>query len=69
MKSRKMRLNFSLSRISIQLFPLSASDTLSYVAPEAKVLVVDDNEINRKVVKGLLKKSQIKVSEADSGKS
>ena len=43
--------------------------TLNYVAPNAKVLVVDDNEINRKVVKSLLKKSQIKVSEADSGKS
>ena len=41
--------------------------TLSYVAPNAKLLVVDDNEVNRKVVRSLLKKSQIKVSEADSG--
>ena len=41
--------------------------TLSYVAPNAKILVVDDNEINRKVVRSLLKKSQIKVSEADNG--
>ena len=41
--------------------------SLSYVAPDAKLLVVDDNDINRKVVRSLLKKSQIKVSEADSG--
>lgn len=41
--------------------------TFNYVAPDAKILVVDDNEINRKVVKSLLKKSQIKVSEADNG--
>jgi signal transduction histidine kinase/CheY-like chemotaxis protein len=41
--------------------------TLSYVAPNAKILVVDDNDINRKVVRSLLKKTQIKVSEADSG--
>ena len=40
---------------------------MNYVAPNAKILVVDDNEINRKVVRSLLKKSQIKVSEADSG--
>ena len=41
--------------------------TLSYVAPNAKILVVDDNDMNRKVVRGLLKKNQIKVSEADNG--
>lgn len=41
--------------------------SLNYVAPNAKILVVDDNEINRKVVRSLLKKSQIKVFEADSG--
>lgn len=43
--------------------------TMSYVAPEAKVLVVDDNEMNRKVFRSFLKKSQIKISEADSGQS
>lgn len=41
--------------------------TLNYIAPDAKILIVDDNEINRKVVRSLLKKSQIKVSEVDSG--
>lgn len=38
-----------------------------YIAPEAKVLVVDDNEMNRKVFMNLLKQTQIKVLEAESG--
>ena len=38
-----------------------------FVAPEAKVLVVDDNLINLKVVSGLLKPYQIKVETALSG--
>ncbi|MBQ7066310.1 MAG: response regulator [Lachnospiraceae bacterium] len=39
----------------------------NYVAEDAKVLVVDDNEINRKVFRNLLKRNQIKVYEAESG--
>ena len=39
-----------------------SNSTLSYVAPNAKILVVDDNEMNRKVFRSLLKKSQMKVS-------
>lgn len=38
-----------------------------YIAPEAKVLVVDDNEMNRKVFSNLLKQTQIQVFEAESG--
>lgn len=41
--------------------------TLSYIAPEAKILIVDDNAINRKVVRSLLKRTQINISEAESG--
>ena len=41
---------------------------VSYRAPEAKILVVDDNEMNRKVFKNLIKQTDICVSEADSGK-
>ena len=41
---------------------------VTYSAPNARILVVDDNEINRKVVRGLLKQTQIKISEAGSGK-
>ncbi len=39
----------------------------SYIAPNSKVLVVDDNEMNRKVFKSLLKQTQIQVYEAASG--
>ncbi|MBQ7067330.1 MAG: response regulator [Lachnospiraceae bacterium] len=39
----------------------------SYIAPEAKVLVVDDNEMNRKVFKNLLKHTLINVYEAGGG--
>ncbi|MGN0403545.1 MAG: response regulator [Acetatifactor sp.] len=39
-----------------------------YIAPEAKILVVDDSQMNLKVFHNLLKESQIQVTEADSGK-
>ncbi len=39
----------------------------SFVAPEIRVLVVDDNEMNRRVFKGLLKQTQVQVMEAASG--
>lgn len=39
----------------------------SFTAPEAKILVVDDNDINRSVFINLLKKTQIQVTDADSG--
>ena len=38
-----------------------------YVAPQAKILVVDDNVMNREVFRALLKPTQIKVYEAASG--
>ncbi|MCM1468546.1 MAG: ATP-binding protein, partial [Alistipes sp.] len=41
--------------------------TASFLAPEAKVLVVDDNEINRRVFKGLLKQTLVQITEASSG--
>lgn len=39
-----------------------------FVAENASVLVVDDNAMNRKVFKSLLKKTRIQISEASSGK-
>ena len=39
-----------------------------FIAPEAKILVVDDNLMNLKVVEGLLRPYQIKVYTATSGK-
>lgn len=38
-----------------------------FEAPDAKILVVDDNDINRKVFIKLLKKTRVSISEAASG--
>ncbi len=40
----------------------------TFIAPEAKILVVDDNAVNLKVVKGLLEPYQMHVFTASSGK-
>ena len=45
----------------------SPTSTKKFVAPEAKVLVVDDNWMNLKVIEGLLERYQIKVSTATNG--
>lgn len=42
---------------------------VSYVAPDARILVVDDNEMNRKVFCNLLKQSQMTIYEAGSGEA
>ncbi len=39
-----------------------------FCAPEAKVLVVDDNAVNRKVFRSLVKDTQIQVTEAEGGR-
>ncbi len=41
----------------------------SYTAPEAKILLVDDNELNHKVFRNLLKQTQVQIYEAMSGKA
>ena len=43
------------------------SERSEYVAPQAKVLVVDDYSMNLKVFKNLLKQTQIQVTIAESG--
>lgn len=40
-----------------------------FIAPGCHILVVDDNEMNRAVVNGLLKKTQVQMDFADSGES
>lgn len=42
--------------------------TPRFIAPEAKILVVDDNQMNRFVFQGLLKYLQVQVTLAESGK-
>lgn len=41
---------------------------LNFVAPEAKILLVDDNEMNLKVAKGLLAPLQMQIDTAENGK-
>lgn len=38
-----------------------------FYAPDAKILVVDDNAVNRKVLRSLLKETQIQVTDAGGG--
>ncbi len=40
---------------------------VKFTAPDAKVLVVDDNAINRKVFRNLLKETKVQIDEAASG--
>ena len=40
----------------------------TFIAPDVRILVVDDNEMNLKVVQGLLKETQIKIDVARGGK-
>ena len=46
---------------------LDGCEDVDFVAPDANVLVVDDNDMNRKVFMSLMKKSKINVFEAASG--
>ena len=41
--------------------------TAGLCAPDARILVVDDNAVNRKVLRSLLKQTQIQIVEAESG--
>ncbi|MBR1742622.1 MAG: response regulator [Lachnospiraceae bacterium] len=41
---------------------------VTFRAPEAEILVVDDNKMNRKVFKGLLKETGVRMDEASGGK-
>lgn len=40
---------------------------VSFTAPKARILVVDDNGVNRKVFSNLLKETKVKIHEAGSG--
>lgn len=40
----------------------------AFIAPDARVLVVDDNAVNRKVFVSLLKETRMAIDEADGGK-
>ncbi len=48
--------------------PVSKEYRNGYEAPEAHILFVDDNELNRKVFAGLLKETKIQIDEAGNGR-
>ena len=50
-----------------QYLNTSDDNTLSFFAPEAKILIVDDVEMNLKVAEGLLKETKIRIDTATSG--
>lgn len=54
----------------LQKAPVEPADhsPLPFIAPNAKILVVDDNTMNRRVFIGLLRKTRIHIEEADSGR-
>ena len=43
-------------------------DVLCFMAPEAKLLIVDDHEMNLKVAKGLLEPLRVQIDTAENGK-
>ena len=51
----------------IKQLPQQYSYDVAFVAPEAKILVVDDNAINRKVFINLVKQTKVQVDEAENG--
>ena len=55
------------SRIKAAKDDLSAAGEEAFTARDARVLVVDDNAMNRKVIRSLLKPTGIGISEAASG--
>ncbi|MBE5940312.1 MAG: response regulator [Lachnospiraceae bacterium] len=52
----------------IRKHPSEYRYSASFTAPDAHILVVDDNAINRDVFIGLLKQTKVKIDDADSGK-
>ena len=46
----------------------NSENVLNFTAPQAKIMVVDDNEMNRKVAKGLLAPLKMQIDTAENGK-
>lgn len=57
-----------IGRLEDSAEPVSKEYQHRYEAPEAHILFVDDNELNRKVFVGLLKETKIQIDEAGNGK-
>ncbi|NLL79909.1 MAG: response regulator [Clostridiales bacterium] len=50
------------------VFQSALKEELHFIAPKASILIVDDNEMNRKVAKGLLEPFQMQIDMAENGK-
>ncbi len=61
-------LNFCQIINNEEMQSVNEEDELSFIAPKAKILIVDDNEMNLKVAKGLLAPLQMQIETADGGK-
>ena len=46
----------------------NTEENIDFIAPDAEILIVDDNQVNLTVAEGLLKPLQMKISTATSGK-
>lgn len=51
----------------IKKLPTQYAYDVAFVAPDAKILVVDDNAMNRKVFMNLLKQTKVQVDDVESG--
>ncbi len=51
----------------IKKLPTQYAYDVAFVVPDAKILVVDDNAINRKVFMNLLKQTKVRVDDVESG--
>ena len=47
---------------------VETDNVMNFIAPQAQILIVDDNEMNLKVAKGLLQPLQMNIDTASSGK-
>ena len=57
-----------IGRLEDSAEPVGEEYQHRYEAPEARILFVDDNELNRKVFAGLLKETKIQIDEAGNGR-
>ena len=57
-----------IGRLEDLAAPVGKKYQHGYEAPDARILFVDDNELNRKVFVGLLKETKIKIDEAGNGR-
>lgn len=51
----------------IKKLPTQYTYDVAFVAPDARILVVDDNAINRKVFMNLLKQTKVQIDDTESG--